>query len=181
LPRPVPASTHVAALSPCTFQGLTTGRVSVSGHSITAPPARDLPEPSLSMLAHSHHRNTRAGPARDGCAAVTIAFPELDGIRLAIPGLHTCLGDTVLHMHASGPMCHMSHGPDEQYSWPMIWIRDNGGHWHATRTRGRSGIGGEIALRLQVVPPLSHATAWIEVPATAQPAEARTTLPLRCQ
>ena len=139
MPRPVPASTHVAALDRCTFQGLTTGRVSVSGHGITAPPARDLPEPSLSMLAHSHHRNTRAGPARDGCAAVTIAFPELDGIRLAIPGLHTCLGDTVLHMHASGPMCHMSHGPDEQYSWPMIWIRDNGGHGHATRTRGQAG------------------------------------------
>ena len=57
--------------------------------------------------------------------------------------------------------------------WPVIWIRDNGGHWHATRTRGRSGIGGEIALRLQVVPPLSHATAWIEVLAAGQSAEAR--------
>ena len=79
----------------------------------------------------------------------------------------------------AGPMCHVSHGPDELYSWPVIWIRDNGGHWHATRTRGRSGIGGEIALRLQVVPPLSHATAWIEVPAAGQPAKARTTLPLR--
>ncbi len=53
-----------------------------------------------------------------------------------------------------------------------MWIPDNGGHWHATRTRGRSGIGGEIALRLQVVPLLSHATAWIEVAATGQPAEA---------
>lgn len=82
-------------------------------------------------------------------------------------------------MHASGPMCHVSHGPDELYSWPVIWIRDNGGHWHATRTRGRSGIGGEIALRLQVVPPLSHATAWIEVLAAGQSAKARTTLPLR--
>jgi hypothetical protein len=36
----------------------------------------------------------------------------------------------------------------------------------------------EIALRLQVVPPLSHATAWIEVLAAGQSAEARTTLPL---
>ena len=58
--RPVPASTHVAALNRCTFQGLTTGRVSVSVSGITAPAGRDLPEPSLSMRAHSHRRNTRA-------------------------------------------------------------------------------------------------------------------------
>ncbi len=75
------------------------------------------------MLAHSHRGNTRTGPARDGCAAAAVAFPELDGIRLAIPGLHTCLGDTVLHMYASGPMCHMSHGPDELYFWPVILSR----------------------------------------------------------
>jgi hypothetical protein len=78
-------------------------------------------------------------------------------------------------------MRHMSHGPDELYSWRVIWIRDNGGHGHATRARGRSGIGGEIAMHLQVVPPRSHATAWIEVLAAGQPAEARTTLPLRWQ
>jgi len=84
------------------------------------------------MLAHSHRRNTGAGPARDGCAAAAVAFPELDGIRLAILGLRTCLGETVLHMHASGPMCHMSHGPDELYFWPVIRIRGIGGHWHAT-------------------------------------------------
>ncbi len=99
MPQPVPASTHVAALDRCTFQALTTGRVSVSGHGITAPPARDLPEAWLSMIAH-HRRNTRTDPARDGCAAATVAFPELDGIRLAILGLHTCLGDTIVHMPA---------------------------------------------------------------------------------
>ena len=139
MPRPVPASTHVAALDRCTFQGLTTGRVSVSGHGITAPPARDLPEPWLSMLAHPHRRNTRAGPAGDGCAAAAVAFPELDGIRLAILGLHTCLGDTVLHMHASGPMCHAVYGPDELYSWPVIWIRDNGGTGTPPPPAGRAG------------------------------------------
>ena len=154
-------------------------RLHVSGHGITAPPARDLPEPWLSMLAHSHHRNTRAAPARDGCAAAAVALPELDGIRLAILGLHNCLGGTVLHMHASGPMCHVSYGPDEVYFWPVIWIRDSGGRWHATRTRGRSGMNDEIAMRLEVVPPLSHAITWIEVLAAGQSAEARTTLPLR--
>jgi hypothetical protein len=108
--RPVPAGTHAAALDRCTFRGLTTGRVSVSGHGITAPPAREVPEPSLSMPAHSHRRNTRAAPAGDGCAAAAVALPELDGIRLAILGLHTCRGDTVVHMRASGPMCHAVYG-----------------------------------------------------------------------
>jgi hypothetical protein len=122
----------------------------------------------------------RPEPA-ESCAAAAVTFPELDGIRLAILGLHTCLGDTILHMHASGPTCHVIKGPDELYFRPVILIRDHGGHWPATRTRGRSGIGGEIALRLQVVPPLGHATTWIEVHAAGQSAETRTTLPLRWQ
>ena len=113
MPRPVPASTHVAALDRCTFQRLTTGRVSVSGHGITAPPARDLPELWLSMLAHSHRRNTRTARRTTAAPPRSSRFPELDGIRLAILGLHTCPGDTALHMHASRPMCHMSHGPDD--------------------------------------------------------------------
>jgi hypothetical protein len=167
---PVPG--HLAALC---------ASLHLPGHGITASPARDLPGPWLSMITHYHRSKTRTDPARDGCAAAAFAFPDLDGIRLAILGLHTCLGDTILHMHASGPMCHVINGPDELYLRPVIWIRDNGGHWHATRTRGRSGIDGEIALRLQVVPPLSGATTWIEVLAAGQSAQARTTLPLRWQ
>ena len=30
-----------------------------------------------------------------------------------MPGLHTCRGNTVLHLHASGPMCHAVYGPDD--------------------------------------------------------------------
>jgi hypothetical protein len=131
------------------------------------------------MLAHDYRRKTRATPARDGCAAMAVALPELDGIKLAILGLHNCEGRTVVHMHASGPRCHVSYDPAELYLWPTIWIRDNGGRWHTTRTRGRSGINGEMALRLEVVPPLSRATTWIEVRAAGQSAEARATLPLR--
>jgi len=78
-------------------------------------------------------------------------------------------------------MCHAVYGPDDLYSCPVIWIRDNGGHGHATGTRGQSGIGGEVALRLRVVPPLSRATTWIEVLAAGPSAQARTTLPLRGQ
>ena len=36
-------------------------------------------------------------------------------------------------------------------------------------------------MRLQVVPPLSRATAWIEMLTAGRSAQARTTLPLRWQ
>ncbi len=45
--------------------------------------------------------------------------------------------------------------------------------------RSQSGMNGEVALRLEVVPPLSRAAAWIEVLAAGQSAQARVTLPLR--
>ena len=154
-------------------------RLDLAGHGITELPARDLPEPWLSMLAHYQRRKTRAVPARDGCAAAAAVLAELDGITLAILGLHNCAGSTVLHIHASGPMCDVSYAPDELYYWPVIWIRDSGGRWHTTRTRGRSGMNGEVALRLEVIPPLTRATAWIEVHAAGRSAQARATLPLR--
>ena len=120
-------------------------------------------------------------PARDGCAAAVAVLPELDGIQLTILGLHNCGVSTMMHMHASGPACHTAYGLDELSSWPPIWICDNGGRWHATRTSGQSGMNGEIALRLEVVPPLSRATTSIEVRATGQSAQAHAKLPLRWQ
>jgi hypothetical protein len=118
---------------------------------------------------------------RDGCAAVAVVLPELDGIQLTILGLHNCEDSSILHMHASGPACHTAYGPGELYSWPPIWICHSGCRWHATRTSGQSGMDGEIALRLEIVPPLSRATTWIEVRAIGQSAEAHASLPLRWQ
>jgi hypothetical protein len=84
-------------------------------------------------------------------------------------------------MHASGPACQAGYRPDELYSWPPIWICDSGRSWHATRISGQSGISGEIALRLEIVPPLSRATTWIEVRAIGQSAQARARVPLGWQ
>jgi Sigma-70 region 2 len=151
----------------------------LAGHGITEPPARDLPTPWLSMLAYYQCRKTRAAPARDGCAAAVAVLAGLDGITLAILGLHNCAGSTVLHIQASGPMSDVSYAPEELYYWPVIWIRDSGGRWHTTRTRGRSGMNGEVALRLEVIPPLSRATTWIEVHAAGRSAQACANLPLR--
>jgi hypothetical protein len=152
--------------------------LNVAGHGITAPPGRDLPEPWLSLLACYQRRETRTASERDGCAAAAVVLPELNGIRLAVLGLHNCQDSTVLHMHASGPNSDAIYGPDELYAWAMMWVRDTRRRWHTTRTIGRSGIGGEVALRVEVVPALSRANAWIELFAVGQSAEVRATLPL---
>jgi hypothetical protein len=172
LPRHSPVPGQLATLC---------ARLNVAGHGITTPPTRDLPEPWLSALRQYRKRETGAAPVRDGCAAAAVVLPELDGIQLTILGLHNCQDSTIMHMHASGPACHIIYGPDESYSWPPIWICDSSGRWHATRTSGQSGMAGEIALRLEIVPPLSHTTTWIKVRVTGLSAEARARLPLNWQ
>jgi hypothetical protein len=54
------------------------------------------------------------------------------------------------------------------------------GAW--TAARGWSAEDdGDVTMRLEVVPPLSPAIAWIEVLAAGQSVQARATLPLRWQ
>ena len=153
----------------------------VQGHGITAPPARDLPEPWLSLLARYQRRKLRLAPAQDGCAAATAVLPERDGIGLAVLGLHNSKDRTVLHLHASGPRSEVTCGPDGLYARAALWVRDAGGHWHATRTVGRSRMDDGVALRVEVVPPLSRATAWIELVATGPSDEDCAGLPLHWQ
>ncbi len=152
--------------------------LNVEGHGITAAPAPDLPEPWLSLLTHHRRRKTRTTPARDGCAAAAVVLPDLDGITLAILGLHNYQNSTILHMHASGPKSDAVYGADELYAWPVLLVCGSGRRWHVTRIIGRSGMDDGVALRVEVVPPLSRATTWIEVLAAGQSAEVRATLPL---
>jgi len=153
----------------------------LNGHGITAPPAGDLPGPWLSVLACYRRGKTRSALARDGGAAVAVTLPELDGIRLTILGLHNCQDSTVLHLQASSPNYEVICGPDELYRWATIWIRDEGGRWHATRTIGLIQMVGKMPQRMEVVPPLSGSTAWIELLVAGQSAEVRATLPLHWQ
>jgi hypothetical protein len=168
---PVPG--HLAALC---------AALNVTGHGITAPPARDLPGPWLSVLTHYRRRKRRT--ASDGCAAVAAAFPELDGIRVTIAGLHNSADCTVLFVQAAGVT---SDGYDGRLGvdleFPLsIWVRDSSGRWHATRADGWAGADrSEVTMRLQVLPPLSRAAAWIDVLAAGYSAEVRVTLPLRWQ
>ena len=162
--------------------------LNISGHGITAPPARQLPGPWLSMLAHYRRRKPEQALARDGYAATAVAFPELDGTRLALLGLHNFDGSTVLYGHASGTtVTGPRRPPGAELDFPLrIWVRDSGGRWHATRAAARGWSAededdSDMTLRLEVVPPLSPATTWIEVFAAGQSVQAGATLPLRWQ
>jgi hypothetical protein len=157
--------------------------LNVTGHGITAPPARGLPEPWLSMLAHYHRRKPQRALGRDGCAVVAVAFPELDGIRLAILGLHNSVDTTFLHVHAGGMTLDGHDGPQStEPEFPLrTWVRDSAGRWHATRTGWSAEDDGGVMMHLELVPPLSRATTWIEMLAAGQSGQLRATLPLRWQ
>jgi hypothetical protein len=160
--------------------------LNISGHGIIAPPAAELPGPWLSMLAHYRHRKAGSDEGRDGCAALAVAFPELDGIGLTLLGLHNADGRTVLYGDASGmTLAWPQRPPGAELDFPLrIWVRDSGGRWHATRAAARGWSAPDdsgATLRLEVVPPLTPATSWIEVLAAGPSMQARATLPLRWQ
>jgi hypothetical protein len=158
--------------------------LNITGHGITTPPARDLPAPWLSMLAHYHRRKPQTAPGDTGWAALAGAFPELDGIGLAVLGLHNSAAGTVLYVHASG----MTLDPHTRLPnlgsdlCPAIWLRDSGGRWHATRVGTWNAEHDDgVTMHLEVVPPFSRTASWIEVLAAGSSAQFRTTLPLRWQ
>jgi hypothetical protein len=153
----------------------------ISGHGITAPPALDLPRPWLSLLAHYGRRKPETAPVRDGCASVAVALPELDGIGLVLLGLYNSEGSTWIHTLVRGLTPELRPGPFgiDMYFPLSVWLRDSGGRWHAARPAGWHRVYGEVALRLQFVPPLPRSADWIEVRAAGRSAQARVTLPLR--
>jgi len=149
--------------------------LNVSGHGITTPPADTMPEPWRRVLFH--YRGGRRAPGPAG-AAVAVALPELDGISLTILGLHDSGDGTVMYLHAAGAA--WDDGLGELTSWPVIWLRDSGGWWHATGAgAGSADQDREITMEVTVVPPLSRDSEWIEVIAAGVSAEARVTLPVR--
>jgi hypothetical protein len=156
----------------------------VSGHGITAPLAQDLPEPWLSLLAHYQRRRADTVPVRDGYAAVAAVLPELDGIRLALLSLLNTDDGSWLQVLARGLEPEALGGARGPFGidvyFPLsVWLRDSGGRWHACRPAGWHRHDGEYALKLQLVPPLTRATDWIEVLAAGPSAQVRVQLPLR--
>jgi hypothetical protein len=151
----------------------------VTGHGLTAPPGPELPERWLSLLSHYQRRKPEVAPPRDGHAAMAVAFPELDGIRLALLGLHNTDGQTILHLLASGLPEDDGLGPSILENLPVsVWVRDSGGRWHVAGVDGAHFCDGEYWLRLRLRPALARSTAWIEVVAAGRSAEVCATLPL---
>jgi hypothetical protein len=152
----------------------------LNGHGIAVPPAHDLPEPWLSLLAHYQRRKPEPTQMRDGYAALAVSLPELDGIRLTLLGLQHTQGRSALHVLAQGQTPEPRTGPlDIDLSFPLsLWLRDSGGRWHAARQDRCHRAEPESAIRLRLVPPLTRPAVWVEVLAGGRSAEVRARLPL---
>jgi hypothetical protein len=152
----------------------------IDGHGIAAAPAYDLPEPWVSVLAHYRRRKPEPVPLGEGYAALAASLPALDGIRLALLGLHHTEGSSYLHVLARGRMPDPRPGPlAADLTFPLsVWLRDSGGRWHACCPSLQHRADCECLIRMQLVPPLTRPTDRLEVLAGGQAAEVRTILPL---
>lgn len=145
----------------------------IKNHGIAAQPTLNLPEPWMSLLTHYHRRKPDTAPPGTGIAGAAVLLPELDGIKLAILGLHNGTDGTVLHVHATSLV------PSTEADLPLLWIRDEGGRWHTTRRSFANRLSEtEMMSRLEIFPPLPR-TALIEILAAGRSAQARTELPLQ--
>jgi hypothetical protein len=148
----------------------------ITNHGITALPARDLPDPWLSLLTYYHRRKPGTATPGAGYAGAAVMLPELDGIRLSILGVHNGEDGTLVHVHASSASAALT--PDDDLVLPLLWIRDEGGRWHTTRKSYVNKLpGGEITARMEIFPPLPRGN-WIEVLAAGRSAEVRAEIPL---
>ncbi len=154
----------------------------VGGHRITDPPASDLPAPWRSMLTRYHRREPYPAVADGSWVATAAGLPELDGVRIAVLGLHHGGNGTIVHVLAHGVT------PEDDWEYyrgvrplPVLWVRDSSGRWHVTQMNGYSQVGdtGEVMLYPAIVPPLDSGTAWVDVVAASQSAEVAVRLPLR--
>jgi hypothetical protein len=157
-------------------------RLGITGHGITVPAAADLPERWLSVLTRYHRRGPDVTPAPGSWAATAAELPDVDGVRLAVLGLHQEERGTIVHLHAAG----VAMEDDWEYNravgpLPTLWIRDHDGRWHATRDYApRSlGEGGEVTLELALAPPLEAGTPRIDLVAAGSSAQVQARLPLR--
>jgi hypothetical protein len=115
---------------------------------------------------------------------MTAVLPELDGIRLALLGLHNTEGSSSLYVLARGMTAEGRPAPlGVDLDFPLsVWLRDGAGRWHAACPAGshRTRPGHrECTIRLRLVPPLPRSTPWVEVLAGGRSAEVRARLPLR--
>jgi hypothetical protein len=140
----------------------------ITNHGIAAQPTLDLPAPWLSLLTHYHRRKPETVLPGYGISGAAALLPDIDGVRLAVLGLHNGSNGSIMHVHVTGPEADL----------PLVWIRDESGRWHTTRWGFRNRLSEEeMMIRLQIFPPLPR-TASVEILAAGRLAQARTELRL---
>jgi hypothetical protein len=140
----------------------------ITNHGIAAQPTLDLPAPWLSLLTHYHRRKPETVLPGYGMSGAAALLPDIDGVRLAVLGLHNGSNGSIMHVHVTGPEADL----------PLVWIRDESGRWHTTRWGFRNRLSeDEMMIRLQIFPPLPR-TASVEILAAGRLAQARTELRL---
>jgi hypothetical protein len=133
----------------------------------THGPADQVPARWKEVMAY-YGRRRRPAPLT-GTGAIAADLPELDGVRLAIAGLRSGGSGSFLHVLVTGlgPLPRRRPpGPpwDAGLSW---WVRDDAGGWHLGVVEDVNPVGGpEGVLRLELLPPLGHATTTLTVEIT---------------
>ena len=133
----------------------------------TQGPSDQVPARWLEVMAY-YGRRRRPAPL-PGTGAIAAELPELDGAWLAIAGLRSGGSGTFMHVLVMGlgplPRRRPPDPPwDAGLSW---WVRDDLGGWHLGVIEDVSPAGArERVLRLELLPPLGHATTTLTVEIT---------------
>lgn len=146
----------------------------------TRGPADQVPARWMEVMAY-YGRRRRPAPLT-GTGAIAAALPELDGAQFAIAGLRSGGSGSFLHVLVMGlaplPRRRLPGPPwDAGFSW---WVRDDAGGWHLGVVEGVSPVGGpEGVLRLELLPPLCHASTTLTVEITGIAGQITANLPVR--
>jgi hypothetical protein len=164
--------------------------------------------PARWLRVVTHYGRRRHLPPASGTAAIGVALPELGGTRFAIAGLRSGTTGSFLHVVArglrpgsrglpagargpgSGPPpsglasalppglpspTRPRFGNDAGFSW---WVRDDAGGWHLGAVEEASPAGGDVVLRLALLPPLDHPTATLTIEVTGVSRQVTATVPV---
>jgi hypothetical protein len=144
----------------------------------------DVPARWLSVITYYGRR--RHLPPASGTASIGVALPDLDGARFVVAGLRGGESGSFLHVVTRGlrPLPHRpaTRFPDEWglardagFSW---WFTDDAGGWHLGAIEEAGPVGGDVVLRLALLPPLGHHTTTLTAEVTGISRRVTTILPL---
>jgi len=148
-------------------------RYAVSRDDVPDPPAA-LPDRWTGLLTGDQHASWQQPDGADAAPAVAhlpVMFPETDGVTTVLSGL-------VTHGRRSTMTGAFFGAVEEGYpEGPCIWLRDDGGQWHAAKQRSW-GSGGVIVFRADVIPPVHPSVSSADILVIGRTADVRCSVPL---